>query len=106
MEYESILTAILDAFGLDRHSVLHSNRQDCVDARSALVHILVGMGYTERGVSRLTGFSQQRVNHLKNGFRYRRGYELTMNLQTVYKRIFGKDGASCDICPTVNIGRD
>lgn len=87
MDYQHIYQTVKDVFGLDDALLLHSSRRDCTDARAVLVHTLIGMGYSEGSVSRMTGFSQQRVNSLKNGFRYRRGYEITNGLQEVHKRI-------------------
>jgi transposase len=87
MEYKNLLGTVLEVCCMTEADFLKSNRQDHVDARAMVVHILIEGGYSERYVSKVTGFSQQRVNSLKNGFKYRRSYELTMNLQAVHKRL-------------------
>jgi transposase len=87
MDYEKLLSILCDAFDVDRSLILSSHRRDCTDARACLVHVLAEEGYTERTISKMTGFSQQRVNALKNGYRWRGGYEFTRNVQEVYKRL-------------------
>lgn len=51
--------------------ILHSNREESVDARTILIHVLSGKGITDKEISILTGLTRQGVNKLKNSVRYR-----------------------------------
>lgn len=46
--------------------LLESRQEDCVDARVAAVAWLIRHDVTERRISIVLGWSQQRINYLKN----------------------------------------
>ena len=67
---------------LEENEIFCSNKEECVDARSLLIKTLIDNGITEKEIVRLTGLSQQRVNSLKNNFKYRIGkWSITNDLQ-------------------------
>lgn len=47
-------------------NLLNSRQEDCVDARVAAVAWLIRHDVTERRISIVLGWSQQRINYLKN----------------------------------------
>lgn len=82
--YQEVLNAVCRVTGIEQNEMFGSNREECVDARSLLVRVLSGNGITEKEIVRLTGLSQQRVNSLKNKFKYRLSkWSVTNNLQSI-----------------------
>lgn len=64
--------------------ILHSNKEESVDARSILVQILSSRNLSDFEISVLTGLTRQCVNKLKNGFKYRKGkWSYSSNLQQI-----------------------
>lgn len=64
--------------------ILHSNKEESVDARSILVQILSSRNLSDIEISVLTGLTRQCVNKLKNGFKYRKGkWSYSSNLQQI-----------------------
>ena len=55
-----------------QEDILHTNREESVDARSILIYILSSKGLSDMEISNLTGLTRQGVNKLKNGCKYRR----------------------------------
>lgn len=52
--------------------ILHTNREEAVDARAILIYILSQRGITDTQIAGLTSLTRQGVNKLKNSVRYRR----------------------------------
>ena len=52
--------------GISQDEFFNGHSEICVDARMLLVGWMSGYGYTEAKLSRLTGWSQQRINYIKN----------------------------------------
>lgn len=65
--YNAMKRAVSEESGLDEEQILHSNREDCVDARYVLVHSLC-LYLTDGEVGRLTGLSNACVNKIRNAF--------------------------------------
>ena len=82
--YNKVKDSVCRHTEVGEEDMLGSNREECVDARSILVNVLISKGITEREISALTGLTQQCVNKLKNGFTFRlRKWSVTTNLQSI-----------------------
>lgn len=80
--YCTVLSIVCRVTDLEENEIFCSNKEECVDARS----LLIDNGITEKEIVRLTGLSQQRVNSLKNNFKYRIGkWSITNDLQRINK---------------------
>lgn len=64
--YTLAITAACAVCGISQNELFHGRTEVCVDGRMLLVGWMSGYGYTEATLSRLTGWSQQRINYLKN----------------------------------------
>lgn len=84
--YCTVLSIVCRVTDLEENEIFCSNKEECVDARSLLIKTLIDNGITEKEIIRLTGLSQQRVNSLKNNFKYRIGkWSITNDLQRINK---------------------
>ena len=59
----SVACAVCD---ISQEDLLYGHSEACVDARILLIGWMSGYGYTEATLAKLTGWSQQRINYLKN----------------------------------------
>ena len=67
-----------------QEEILHTNREEAVDARAILIYILSERGITDTQIAGLTSLSRQGVNKLKNSVRYRkRKWSFTSDLQQI-----------------------
>lgn len=64
--YSLALSVACAACGISQEELFNGRSELCVDARTLLVGWLTGYGYTEATLAGLTGWSQQRINYLKN----------------------------------------
>lgn len=64
--YTMALSSACAVCSISQEEMFVGRSEICVDARMLLVGWMSGYGYTEATLSRLTGWSQQRVNYLKN----------------------------------------
>lgn len=62
-----MLDFVCRSSGLSSEEVLHSRREECVDARSVLVSVLCER-LTDSQVAELIGLKRRGVNGLRNGF--------------------------------------
>lgn len=69
--YRKVLVCAHEASGLEMGRLLTGRCELAVTARTVVVDVLLGMGMTEAAVVEASGWSQQRVNHLKNAARWR-----------------------------------
>lgn len=67
--YQRALHAVCQDTG--QADILHTNKEEAVDARTILIYILSQRGITDKEISILTGLTRQGVNKLKNSVRYR-----------------------------------
>jgi len=80
--YHRVLKIVCQVTG--QEEIIHSNKEEAVDARTILIYILSGKGITDMEIARLTSLTRQGVNKLKNGFKYRkRKWSLSSNLQQI-----------------------
>lgn len=66
--FNEVLEKVSNATEVNVDSILHSNKEECVDARYILIKVLVSMGFTESEVSGKLGCKRQAVNYAKNHF--------------------------------------
>lgn len=72
--------------------ILHSNKEEAVDARSILIYILSSKGISDTEMSRLTGLTRQGVNKLKNNFKYRKNkWSFLSDLQQISNELATDD---------------
>ena len=64
--YTTLAAHAKDLCGITLDEYHHSRTETAVDARMLVVGWMIGYGYTEATISRLTGWSQQRINYLRN----------------------------------------
>lgn len=64
--YNLALSVVCAVCGVSQEEVFKGHTELCVDARILLIGWMSGYGYTEAALARLTGWSQQRINYLKN----------------------------------------
>lgn len=89
-EYRKAMAAVSRHYGLDEAPLLHSNREECVDARATLVGILIEHDLTEADLVQLTGLTQQCINKLKNSVRFReKGWAFRETMKAVRRELEG-----------------
>lgn len=87
-EYRRVMAAVNRHYGLDEALLLHSNREECVDARATLVGILIEHDLTEADLVQLTGLTQQCINKLKNSVRFReKGWTFRETMKAVRREL-------------------
>lgn len=64
--YETCVGNVLLLTGCELNQLYESRREDYVEARMLLVGWLIGYGFTEGEICKMSGMHQQRVNFLKN----------------------------------------
>ena len=89
-EYRKVITSVCGHYGLDEVILLHSNKEDCVDARATLVGVLIERGLTEADLVQLMGLTQQCINKLKNSVRFReKGWTFRETMKAVKRELEG-----------------
>lgn len=68
--YVRLKTAVCRHMQVDEHSLFHSNKERCVDARYVLVSVLSEF-FTDDEVADFCGMSRTGVNKIRNRFRIR-----------------------------------
>lgn len=87
-EYRKVMAVVSRHYGMEEEPLLHSNREECVDARATLVGILIDRDLTEAELVQLTGLTQQCINKLKNSIRFReKGWAFRETLKAVRKEL-------------------
>ena len=87
-EYRKVMAAVSRHYGMEEEPLLHSNREECVDARATLVGILIDRDLTEAELVQLTGLTQQCINKLKNSIRFReKGWAFRETLKAVKREL-------------------
>jgi hypothetical protein len=66
--FNEVLQKVAEVTGIDPSSIIHSNKEECTDARYILIKVLLSMGFTENEVSGKLGCKRQAVNYAKNHF--------------------------------------
>lgn len=78
--YQKALHTVQQVTGID--DVLHTNKEEAVDARTILIYVLALKGISDNEIAQLTGLSRQGVNKLKNNYKFRKSrWSFVSNLQ-------------------------
>lgn len=80
----SVLDGVCKEMELNPDMVLHSNREECVDARYIVVSVL-SERFSDRQIAEMSGWSWQLVNKARNSFHERCRFR--WGLKEVYKNI-------------------
>lgn len=64
--YETCVGNVLEITGCELTHLYESRKESYVEARMLLVGWLIGYGFTEGEICKMSGMHQQRVNFLKN----------------------------------------
>ena len=79
-----VLNRVCEAMELACDDVLHSNKEECVDARYLVIAVL-SERMSDRQIAEVSGWSIQLVNKAKNAFSERCKYR--WGLKGMYKKI-------------------
>lgn len=74
--YTTAVAHARDLTGVTLDDYHQSNAEAAVDARMLVIGWMTGYGYTEATLRTLTGWSQQRINYLRNAAAARLGRRL------------------------------
>lgn len=66
--FNEVLEKVSEVTGIERTTIIHSNKEEATDARYILIKVLVSMGFTESEISEKLGCKRQAVNYAKNHF--------------------------------------
>jgi isopentenyldiphosphate isomerase len=82
--FEEVLENVCRSLELDRESVLHSNKEECVDARYVIIAVL-SERLSDRQIAEVSGWSVQLVNKARNAFVNR--CKFRWGLKGIYKEL-------------------
>lgn len=85
--FNEILNKVAEVTELDKESILHSNKEECVDARYVLIAVL-SERLSDRQIAEISGLSHQLVNKAKNNFHER--CKFRWGLKGIYLSLHGK----------------
>ena len=66
--FNEVLEKVSEVTGIERTTIIHSNKEESTDARYILIKVLVSMGFTESEISEKLGCKRQAVKYAKNHF--------------------------------------
>ena len=83
--FQEVVKIVSEGSGINGNDLIHSKKEECVDARSILINLLSELGFTDTLISRYTCLTRQGVNKLKNTFndRKRNSFILSTNYQQI-----------------------
>lgn len=82
--FNEILNKVAEVTELDKESILHSNKEECTDARYVVVAVLTER-LSDRQIAEVSGWSIQLVNKAKNSFKDRCRFR--WGLKETYKKL-------------------
>lgn len=82
--FNEILNKVAEVTELDKESILHSNKEECTDARYVVVAVLTER-LSDRQIAEVSGWSIQLVNKAKNSFKDRCRFR--WGLKETYKEL-------------------
>lgn len=82
--FNEILNRVAEVTELDKESILHSNKEECTDARYVVVAVLTER-LSDRQIAEVSGWSIQLVNKAKNSFKDRCRFR--WGLKETYKEL-------------------
>ena len=84
--FNEVLGNVCRNLELDRESVMHSNKEECVDARYVVIAVL-SERLSDRQIAEVSGWSVQLVNKARNAFVNR--CKFRWGLKELYKAVSG-----------------
>jgi len=89
--YRPLLAEVVRLTELPEEQLLHSNLEECADARSILVHALSRF-LTDNQIATLIGRTRQGVNFIRQGFDARRSkWSVESNWKAISKYLASND---------------
>lgn len=85
--FNNVLEKVSEVTGIDGVSMLHSNKEECTDARYILILSLIKLGFTDSEISALMSKSRQTVCYMRNSYKRVGKWKLSNDLQSVSKWI-------------------
>ena len=82
--FNEVLENVCRNLELDRESVMHSNKEECVDARYVVIAVL-SERLSDRQIAEVSGWSVQLVNKARNAFVNR--CKFRWGLKGIYKEL-------------------
>ena len=82
--FNEIINKVAEVTELDKESILHSNKEECTDARYVVVAVLTER-LSDRQIAEVSGWSIQLVNKAKNSFKDRCRFR--WGLKETYKEL-------------------
>lgn len=82
--FNEVLENVCRSLELDKESVIHSNKEECVDARYVVIAVL-SERLSDRQIAEVSGWSVQLVNKAKNSFKDR--CKFRWGLKELYKDV-------------------
>lgn len=82
--FNDVLEKVCSEMELECSSVLHSNKEECVDARYVVIAIL-SERYSDRQISEVSGWSLSLVNKARNTFHEK--CKFRWGLKELYKEL-------------------
>jgi hypothetical protein len=82
--FNEVMENVCRSLELDRKSVMHSNKEECVDARYVIIAVLSEI-LSDRQIAEVSGWSVQLVNKARNAFVNR--CKFRWGLKGIYKEL-------------------
>ena len=82
--FNQVVKIVSEETGINGNDLIHSKKEECVDARSILINLLSELGFTDTLISRYTCLTRQGVNKLKNTLHDRKKHSFI--LSTCYQQ--------------------
>lgn len=82
--FNGVIDKVCVSMDVEREDVLHSNKEECVDARYLVIAVL-SERLSDRQIAEVSGWSVQLVNKAKNAFSDRCKYR--WGLKGMYKEL-------------------
>lgn len=60
--FNQVVKIVSEETGINDNDLIHSKKEECVDARSILINLLSELGFTDTLISRYTCLTRQGVN--------------------------------------------
>ena len=84
--FNEVMENVCRSLELDSESVIHSNKEECVDARYVIIAVL-SERLSDRQIAEVSGWSVQLVNKARNAFVNR--CKFRWGLKELYKAVSG-----------------
>lgn len=90
--YKDVIGCVCRHTGFDESLILISNKEECVDARYILVHIL-SQWLTDTQIAMITGLSRTCANKIRNTFyqKHKLKFSIRLTLQDIVSELESND---------------